>query len=102
MATRSRQTHSPAFKPQVAWAAIKGVKTLTGSAQQYDVSKPAPGHRIDPYLLRALAVERANPVPRQQRTMNQMGRGFAYRGRNTVSTKPASSASATFPSRGAQ
>lgn len=34
---RSRRTHSPAFKAKVALAAVKGEKTLSELAQQYDV-----------------------------------------------------------------
>ena len=37
MARRARRTHSPAFKAKVALAAIKGEKTITDLAQQYDV-----------------------------------------------------------------
>ena len=37
MARRTRRTHAPAFKAKVALAAIKGEKTLTELAQQYDV-----------------------------------------------------------------
>jgi transposase len=37
MTKRARRTHSPAFKAKVALAAIKGEKTLSELAQQYDV-----------------------------------------------------------------
>ena len=37
MARRARRTHSPAFKAKVALAAIKGEKTLSDLAQQFDV-----------------------------------------------------------------
>ena len=37
MTRRARRTHSPVFKAKVAWAAIKGEKTLAELAQQYDV-----------------------------------------------------------------
>jgi len=37
MARRARRTHSPAFKAKVALAAVKGEKTLSDLAQQYDV-----------------------------------------------------------------
>jgi transposase len=37
MARRARRTHNPAFKAKVALAAIKGDKTLSELAQQYDV-----------------------------------------------------------------
>jgi transposase len=37
MAKRARRTHSPAFKAKVALAALKGEKTLSELAQQYDV-----------------------------------------------------------------
>ena len=37
MARRKRRNHSPAFKAQVALAALKGDKTLAELAQQYDI-----------------------------------------------------------------
>jgi transposase len=37
MTRRVRRNHSPAFKAKVAWAAIKGEKTLANLAQQFDV-----------------------------------------------------------------
>ena len=37
MTRRARRTHTPGFKAKVALAAIKGEKTLSDLAQQYDV-----------------------------------------------------------------
>jgi transposase len=37
MTRRPRRNHTPAFKAKVALAAIKGEKTLTELAQQFDV-----------------------------------------------------------------
>lgn len=37
MSKRARRNHSPAFKAQVALAAIKGEKTLADMAQHFDV-----------------------------------------------------------------
>src|SRR5688500_17183853 len=37
MSKRPRWNHSPAFKAKVALAAVKGEKTLTELAQQFDV-----------------------------------------------------------------
>ncbi len=37
MSKRPRRNHSPAFKAKVAVAAVKGDKTLTELAQQFDV-----------------------------------------------------------------
>ncbi len=37
MSRRPRRNHSPAFKAKVALAAVKGEKTLSELAQQYDV-----------------------------------------------------------------
>lgn len=37
MTKRPRLNHTPAFKPQVAEAALKVEKTLTDLAQQFDV-----------------------------------------------------------------
>ena len=42
-------------------------------------SKPAPGHRIYPYLLRNLTIERANHVWAADITYSPIGRGFLYR-----------------------
>ena len=44
MASRPRRNHAPAFKAQVALAALKGDKTLAEWAQQHD-SHPKPDHR---------------------------------------------------------
>ena len=41
-------------------------------------SKPAPGHRIHPYLLRNLAVTRPNQVWASDITYVPMARGFVY------------------------
>ncbi len=37
MARQARRNHTPAFKAKVALAAVKGEKTLTELAQQFDV-----------------------------------------------------------------
>jgi transposase len=37
MSKRPRRNHSPAFKAKVALAAVRGEKTLTELAQQFDV-----------------------------------------------------------------
>jgi putative transposase len=41
-------------------------------------SKPAPGHRIYPYLLRDVTIERANHVWAADITYIPIGRGFLY------------------------
>jgi putative transposase len=43
-----------------------------------DTSKPAPGHRIYPYLLRGLTVTRPNQVWAMDITYIPMARGFVY------------------------
>ena len=43
-----------------------------------NTSKPHPGHRIYPYLLRGLAIERANQVWAMDPTYIPMARGFVY------------------------
>jgi putative transposase len=43
-----------------------------------NTSKPAPGHKIYPYLLRGLAVERPNQVWAMDITYVPMARGFVY------------------------
>jgi len=41
-------------------------------------SKPAPGHKIHPYLLRGMVVDRPNQVWAADITYIAMGRGFLY------------------------
>ena len=41
-------------------------------------SKPAAGHRVYPYLLRGMTIERANPVWAADITYIPIGRGFLY------------------------
>ena len=41
-------------------------------------TKPAPGHRIFPYLLRGLAIDRPNQVWAADITYLPIGRGFLY------------------------
>jgi len=43
-----------------------------------NTSKPAPGHKIYPYLLRGLKVDRPNQVWAADITYNPMARGFVY------------------------
>jgi len=43
-----------------------------------NTSKPAPGHKIYPYLLRGLKVERPNQVWATDLTYIPMARGFVY------------------------
>jgi len=43
-----------------------------------NTSKPAPGHKIYPYLLRDLAVTRPNQVWAMDLTYIPMARGFVY------------------------
>ncbi len=43
-----------------------------------NTSKPAPGHKIHPYLLRKLAVTRPNQVWAMDLTYIPMARGFVY------------------------
>jgi putative transposase len=44
-----------------------------------NTSKPAPGHKIYPYLLRGLAINRPNHVWAMDITYIPMARGFVYR-----------------------
>ena len=46
--------------------------------QRPRTSKPAPGHKIYPYLLRDMAVSRPNQVWAADITYNPMARGFVY------------------------
>ncbi|AOR81168.1 hypothetical protein BES08_30295 (plasmid) [Novosphingobium resinovorum] len=41
-------------------------------------TKPAPGHKVFPYLLRGLAIERPNQVWCADITYIPIGRGFLY------------------------
>lgn len=43
-----------------------------------NTSRPAPGHKVYPYLLRGLAIERANQVWAMDITYIAMARGFVY------------------------
>jgi putative transposase len=43
-----------------------------------NTTKPAPGHKIYPYLLRNLTIERPNPVWAADITYIPIGRGFLY------------------------
>ena len=43
-----------------------------------NTSKPAPGHKIHPYLLRGLKIERPNQVWAMDITYVPMARGFVY------------------------
>ena len=52
-----------------------GIEAL---APQPGTSKRAPGHKIYPYLLRALAITRANQVWALDTTYIPMARGFVY------------------------
>jgi len=52
-----------------------GIEAL---APQPGTSKKAPGHKIYPYLLRELAIERANQVWALDTTYIPMARGFVY------------------------
>ena len=52
-----------------------GIQAL---APQPSASKKAPGHKVYPYLLRMLAIERANQVRALDTTCIPMARGFVY------------------------
>jgi hypothetical protein len=49
MQRRARRNHTPAFKAKVALAAIKGDRTLSQLAEQFDVH-PIKSHRGRPSL----------------------------------------------------
>jgi putative transposase len=51
---------------------------LTALGPRPQTSKPAPGHKIYPYLLRGLVIERANQVWAADITYVPIGRGFLY------------------------
>jgi hypothetical protein len=49
-----------------------------GSDRKPNTSKPAPGHKIYPYLLRGVSVDRPNQVWAMDITYVPMARGFVY------------------------
>src|SRR5450432_4392906 len=51
---------------------------ITALYRRPNTSKPAPGHKIYPYLLRGLAVTRPNQVWAMDITYIPMARGFVY------------------------
>ncbi len=51
---------------------------IAALSRRPNTSKPAPGHKIYPYLLRGLAVERPNQVWAMDITYIPMARGFVY------------------------
>ncbi len=55
--------------------ALMGLEALLGRRQ---LSKPAPGHRIYPYLLRGVPIERVDQVWSTDITYIRLRRGFAY------------------------
>jgi putative transposase len=60
---------------------VQRLMRLTGIAAlgpQPRTTKPAPGHRIDFYLLRGVTIERANHVWAADITYIPIGRGFLY------------------------
>jgi putative transposase len=89
MARRTRRTHAPAFKAKVALAAIKVIgremvrtmmwrMCIEALYRRPNTSKPSPGYKIYPYLLRGLTVERPNHVWAMDITYIPMARGFVY------------------------
>lgn len=67
MSKRPRRNHSPAFKAEVALAAVKGEKTLAGLAQQYDVhpnliSEPLRSYQLGLAVKRQMMVELRDDV----------------------------------------
>lgn len=51
---------------------------LAGMAPGPNTSRPHPEHKVYPYLLRGLAIERPNPVWSTDITYIRLARGFAY------------------------
>jgi putative transposase len=66
---------------EVGREAVRTMMKRMGIAAIYrrpNTSKPAPGHRIYPYLLRSLVVDRPNQVWAMDITYIPMARGFVY------------------------
>src|SRR5271154_1859693 len=51
---------------------------IAANYRRPNTSKPAPGHKIHPYLLRGVKIERANQVWARDITYIPMARGFVY------------------------
>ena len=70
MTTGTRRKIDAALKAKIALEAWQEQATVADLAQRYQaalgpkprLSKPSPGHKIYPYLLRGLAIERPNQV----------------------------------------
>ena len=69
MSRRLRRNHSPAFKANVGFAAIN---------RRPNASKPAPSHKIYPYLLHKLPITRPNQIWAIDITYTPMARSFVY------------------------
>jgi putative transposase len=59
----------------IALMRVMGIEALY---RRPNMSKPAPGHRVFPYLLRGIKVERPNQVWAMDITYIPMARGFVY------------------------
>ena len=57
---------------------LMGVPGLAGMAPGPDTSRPHPQHKVYPYLLRGLAVDRPNHVWSTDITYVRLARGFVY------------------------
>ena len=51
---------------------------LVSVAPKPNTSRPAPGHKIYPYLLRGLSIERPNQVWCRDLTYIRLAHGFVY------------------------
>jgi len=86
MTTGTRRKIDAALKAKIALEAWQEQATVADLAQRYQaalgpkprLSKPSPGHKIYPYLLRGLAIERPNQVWCADITYIPIGRGFLY------------------------
>ena len=67
-----------AGEPQAGAAADAPDGDRGAWAEAKNTSKPAPGHKIFPYLLRDLTIDRANQVWAADITYIPIGRGFLY------------------------
>ena len=67
-----------AGEPQAGAAADAPDGDRGARAEATNTSKPAPGHKIYPYLLRGMTIDRANQVWAADITYIPIGRGFLY------------------------
>jgi putative transposase len=75
--SRSSLYYEPQPVPEAELAMMRRM-CIEALYRRPNTSKPSPGHKIYPYLLRGLAIERPNQVWAMDITYIPMARGFVY------------------------